>query len=39
LRRTVTPRGKAAMTGKKKIPQDGLYCITGEEFSRGRTNI
>ncbi|MDO8724419.1 MAG: thiamine phosphate synthase [Syntrophales bacterium] len=27
------------MTSKKKILQNGLYCITGEEFSRGRTNI
>ena len=27
------------MTGKKKIPEKGLYCITGEEFSRGRVNI
>jgi len=27
------------MTGKKRIPPNGLYCITGEGFSRGRTNI
>ena len=27
------------MTGKKPIPVAGLYCITGEEFSRGRTNV
>ncbi len=27
------------MTGKKQIPTAGLYCITGEEFSRGRTNV
>lgn len=27
------------MTGKKPIPTEGLYCITGEEFSRGRTNL
>ncbi len=27
------------MAGKKKIPTSGLYCITGEEFSRGRTNV
>ena len=26
------------MTGNKKIPAAGLYCITGEEFSRGRSN-
>ena len=26
------------MTGKRKIPGSGIYCITGEEFSRGRTN-
>jgi len=24
---------------KKKIPASGLYCITGEAFSRGRTNV
>ena len=27
------------MTGKKRIPPNGLYCITGEGVSRGRTNI
>lgn len=26
------------MTSKRKIPAGGIYCITGEEFSRGRTN-
>ncbi len=25
--------------GKKHIPAGGIYCITGEEFSRGRTNV
>jgi thiamine-phosphate pyrophosphorylase len=27
------------MTEKRNLPDSGLYCITGEEFSRGRTNI
>ncbi len=27
------------MSGKKAIPERGLYCITGEEFSRGRTTV
>ena len=27
------------MTDKKQLPVEGLYCITGEEFSRGRSNL
>ncbi len=27
------------MKDRKNLPASGLYCITGEEFSRGRTNI
>lgn len=27
------------MATKKTIPDNGLYCITGEKFSRGRTNL
>ena len=26
------------MLSKRNIPADGIYCITGEEFSRGRSN-